>query len=339
MQRNNRILEIDIYKGILIIFVVIGHTLQKSVVGHGGVIMNFIQAIQMPGFMLASGYLSSKKISDFKQLIERIGKSFLSYAVPFFSWFIFVDIILLGKYGSNIVQGLTDLLSHVDLGLWFLWIVFLLSCLSYICNYFISKGCIYKSIISIFLFFIFWILILCFMGIEFLGAKFVLYYSLFYGFGWLIKWTEKWWVNWWNKVSNIMLFISGIIFTYMMFNYNFFYCGYSIEETARRCIAGFLGNLILINICYRFPNQLRKFKFDWLGLYTLEIYVAHCHINNLKQEYELYTLFGLSTFLLNLFTIGVFTAIIIVFIKSVPLLSVLFFGKKEKKKLNNIASG
>ena len=49
-QARNRTL--DIYKGILIILVVIRHVLQYSVTDAGGILTNIIWAIQMPGFTL-----------------------------------------------------------------------------------------------------------------------------------------------------------------------------------------------------------------------------------------------------------------------------------------------
>ena len=55
---------LDIYKGLLIILVVIRHVLQYSVTDEGGILTNTIWTIQMPGFMLVSGYFSARSVEN-----------------------------------------------------------------------------------------------------------------------------------------------------------------------------------------------------------------------------------------------------------------------------------
>ena len=54
-RQAGRNLTLDIYKGLLIILVVLRHVLQYSVSDEGGILTNFIWAVQMPGFMLVEG--------------------------------------------------------------------------------------------------------------------------------------------------------------------------------------------------------------------------------------------------------------------------------------------
>ena len=93
---KTRSLTLDIYKGILIILVVLRHVLQYSVADEGGILTNFIWAVQMPGFMLVAGWFSARKIESLKLTVHRIILSTQYYALPFFSWYFFLNCLLLG---------------------------------------------------------------------------------------------------------------------------------------------------------------------------------------------------------------------------------------------------
>lgn len=138
LRYNNRNTNLDIYKGILIIFVVIRHVLQYSVSDEGGIITNIIWAIQMPGFMFVAGFFSAKKINGIQIVGKRILNSALHYMIPFFSWYILIDILLTGKRERS-VQSVLYIFNHIDSGLWFLWVVFFLSIISNCANYTISS--------------------------------------------------------------------------------------------------------------------------------------------------------------------------------------------------------
>lgn len=84
---NDRKIEFDIMKGILIILVVIGHTSLFSPF--------FIRVIfwfHMPAFFMINGYLTSNWVSlqDSKKLIQKI----LKYVVPYFTYCILLYILM-----------------------------------------------------------------------------------------------------------------------------------------------------------------------------------------------------------------------------------------------------
>ena len=81
----------------------------------------------MPGFMLVSGYFSFREVESGKKLIVGYRKSIERYLLPFVTWFIMISVLLLGDYEHNVLMGLISLASGVDRGLWFIWVVFMLS--------------------------------------------------------------------------------------------------------------------------------------------------------------------------------------------------------------------
>ncbi len=329
-----RNLTLDVYKGVLIVLVVIRHTLQFSVSDEGGMITNFIWAVQMPGFMLVAGYFAARRMDGWSATGKRILLSAQHYALPFFSCFILIDCLCRGGYGRNPITAVTTLLTHVDCGLWFLWVVFVLSIVTTLANLTLTsgKGRILKTAT---------VLITCFgllaglgfcFGIKFLGIKFILYYTVFYGFGWLLRWTEDWWKPWWAKVSNIAVAVALIIFLAIVFNYDLYHAPDNLTGIGLRCIAGFTGNLVLLWCCSKYEDKLAGMKLGWIGLYTLEIYASHIYVSNLMEMRSgFFTVAGFGNFVASLFLTVLFTVIIIAVFKSIPAADFVFYGKKEKK--------
>ena len=338
-KQAGRNLTLDIYKGLLIVLVVLRHVLQYSVSDEGGILTNFIWAVQMPGFMLVAGYFAARKVDSWRGVGQRILLSAQHYALPFFSWFILINCLLRGGYGRNPITAVSMLLTHVDGGLWFLWVVFILSIVTTLANKMLMgvNGKILKTAA---------VLIICFsllagvglaLGINFLGIKYILYYAVFYGFGWLVKWTEDWWKQWWPKVSNVAVTVALIFFLAIVFNYDLYHAPDNLNGIALRCIAGFTGNLVLLWCCGRYEIQLEKTRIGWIGMYTLEIYATHMYVNNLMEKgSSFFTVGGFGNFIASLILTVLFTAIIIAVFKSIPAVDFVLYGKKLKKAENQL---
>lgn len=73
-----RKVEIDIFKAILIILVVVGHSLS-----HETQVNKYIYLFHMPAFFLLSGYLTDFGKEDFIQFVR---KKFFSYVVPYIAY-------------------------------------------------------------------------------------------------------------------------------------------------------------------------------------------------------------------------------------------------------------
>ena len=331
---GRRNLTLDIYKGILIVLVFLRHVLQYSVSDEGGILTNFIWAVQMPGFMLVAGYFAARKEATWSAVSKRILFSAQHYALPFFSWFILINCFLRGGYDRNPITAVSTLLTHVDGGLWFLWVIFILCSVITLANYTLTSGKskILKTAA---------VLIICFgllaglgiaFGINFLGIKYILYYAVFYGFGWLMRWTENWWKNWWPKVSNIFVALALIVFLAIVYNYDLYHAPDTIIGIALRCLAGFAGNLVLLWCCGKYEGQLANMNFGWIGMYTLEVYVTHMYVNNLMEmSGDFFTTTGFGNFVASLILTVFFTVIIIAVFKSIPIIDFVLYGKKEKR--------
>ena len=101
----------------LIVLVVLGHIFEYSVLDwNHNILQNLIWAVQMPGFMLVSGYFSFREVKNRKTLMVSYRKSMERYLLPFLTWFVFVSVLLLGEYDHNVLQGLSSLVWSVDIG-------------------------------------------------------------------------------------------------------------------------------------------------------------------------------------------------------------------------------
>lgn len=89
-QQKNRLLWVDIYKGILIVLMVLGHT--KSP------LLKYIYAFHMAAFFFISGYTTDY---DRYNLFEYIKRKFKTLVIPFFSvnTAFFIGLIILEKIG------------------------------------------------------------------------------------------------------------------------------------------------------------------------------------------------------------------------------------------------
>ena len=310
------------------------HERKHRVSDEGGILTNFIWAVQMPGFMLVAGYFAGRKIDNLRAVGKRILLSCQHYALPFFSWFLLIEVLLLGKNGRNPIIGLGQILIHVDGGLWFLWVVFVLSIIATLANLALSskRGRVIKAA---------GVLIICFglllgigktAGINFIGIKYILYYAIFYGFGWLVMWTENWWKRCWTKVENTVLFLCLLVFLGIVFNYDLYHTGDGIVSIVLRAIAGFTGNAIILAVCCKYESSLCRIRVDWIGKYTLEIYATHMCVNNLMEMGQgFYTVAGFGNFICSLILTTLFTTVIIATFKAIPVADFIFYGKKQKK--------
>lgn len=300
----------------------------------GGILTNIIWAIQMPGFMLVSGYFSARSIENTNELSKRIVCSMQHYALPFLSWWFLVSVLLLGGFDRNVLTAANHIAFHVDSGMWFLWVVFILSIIANICNYISSRNTAYYAVktaaaalVTLGMLGILGILV----GIRFIGIKFILYYFVFYSSGWLIRKTQDTWKQFIDKYSSLIAFVAIVCFSAIVFNYDLYHCEDSVSSIALRCVAGFSGNAVLLWISNKYKEIFERIRLDRIGLYTLEIYTTHMYVNGLMgagNTSGFFTITGFANFTVSLILTTIFTAIFIMFIKSIPLTNFLLYGKK-----------
>ena len=135
MILKKRIEEIDIYKGILIILVVIGHATNQYNI--------YIYQFHMAAFFFISGFLSTIEKDG---LVKFIYKKFMSLKLPLFTVFILMQIFIAILYHSGnyniffddnlqyygFVFNFKEFIFHDRIYLWFLGATWFITVLFYI---------------------------------------------------------------------------------------------------------------------------------------------------------------------------------------------------------------
>ena len=110
-QRNN---SIDAIKGAAILLVMFGHVFVHNHM-EDPYVYDFIKAVQMPLFIIISGYLcgQGRVVSSIKEYGIIIKKRAIAYLVPFFSWLTIMHL-------DNLAVAYKTIFVQLDYGLWFL---------------------------------------------------------------------------------------------------------------------------------------------------------------------------------------------------------------------------
>lgn len=123
-MKNRRILWVDTLKAFTIFMVMLGHCLQF--LGATGILYKYIIMIQMPLFMAISGYCSYKSSLSF----NNIRKRFFQLVIPFFAWPIVWYVVKMD------FSGIADYYMYLplipDTGLWFLYVLFLITIVDFV---------------------------------------------------------------------------------------------------------------------------------------------------------------------------------------------------------------
>ena len=354
---KKRVEWLDILKGVTIILVVLRHIMQSNITDYKtNIVGNFIFAIQMPLFMIVSGYFSvtaSKYYENMTNVLSYIVKRAIRYLLPFFSWFVVIQVFLFGKYDRNLLYALKNLIYNIDLGLWFLYVIFILSVLQilskWICEKFLFNQ-YFRDIISVILTGILLIPLLALglkTGIRFLGINLIIYYYLFFAIGHLffcfneiIKRILKQ-----KKVQISAFVVFGVAIITVCLNFNVANLNDSIIEIFLRVVSAITGCSTVTILVYWMSNMDSKFNniLKFIGKYTLEIYVTHLYFIGLlkKGKYYLFTLQGLGIFTLALGITVVLTVVTIWIIKKIWFLYFILYGKipnnvaKVRNKISN----
>lgn len=129
-QNANRLYYIDNLRGLLILFVILGHCVQYFIADYDhNFLFRFIYSFHMPLFMALSGYVSYSPYNKWKTVSRR----FVQLIVPFFAWLI-VSTISVGN-----ISHFYGTLLKPDNGLWFLWVLFFIILIFKICDELSSK--------------------------------------------------------------------------------------------------------------------------------------------------------------------------------------------------------
>ena len=334
--------SIDAIKGIAIVLVMIGHVFVHNRM-EDAYIYDFIKAVQMPLFMIISGYLCGKgrKISDFKTYGKIMGKRAVSYLVPFFAW-------LTVMHMGNLAEAYQIIFVSLDYGLWFLAILFILTFMVSTAqlaagklrekNYLMSE-CVFWGVYAVLCL---GLVVQIVLGNNFLSPYLTIIYVPFYMLGYVAGNYGKQFFCWGSKESGkidcknsrlfqCMMAVAGIVFLYLVAVKNL-----NSMETRMDVIvqmaASVLGSAAMIYGVFLWKDGKVKAFFAKIGLYTLEIYVIHYHFANIlnfeNRQYDFYTLPGAVFVLISFVAMCAITFAAIWILKKVRIINFLLFGKK-----------
>lgn len=338
---RERNISIDAIKGVAIVLVMIGHVFVHNQM-EDPYIYDFIKAVQMPLFMIVSGYLcgQGRKISDLKTYGKVIGKRAVSYLVPFFSW-------LTLMHWKNLTEAYRRIFFELDFGLWFLAVLFILTLMVYTAqlaagkfrqkNFLLSEMIFWGIYAAMCLVLVMQIL----TGNPFLSPYLTIIYVPFYMMGYVAGNYGKQFFCWGsreagkidcknNRLFQCMMALASVAFLYLVIVKNL----NSMEtrmDVIIQMVASLLGSMAIIYGVFLWKDGMVKEFFAKIGLYTLEIYVIHYHfasILNFKNEvYNFYTLQGAVFVMISFVAMCGITFACVWFMKKVKIVDFLFFGK------------
>ncbi len=340
-QRNS---SIDAVKGIAIVLVMVGHVFVHNHM-EDPYLYDFIKAVQMPLFMMISGYLCGigRKIKDLKAYGKVMGKRAVSYLVPFFAWLTIMHL-------DDLVKAYRTIFVQLDYGLWFLAVLFILTFMVYTAQLVAGSFWDRKPVVAEL---IFWAVYGCLClvlvvqiiaGNPLFSPYLTIIYVPFYMAGYIVGAYGKKLLCWGTKEAEKLdcknnrfvqaaVMVIRLAFLYLVFAFNL----NSMEsklDTIIQMAASFLGSTAIIYdvLCAKDGNL--KNLFAKIGGYTLEIYVIHYHFANMlnfyDKQYDFYTLEGFLFVIVSFVAMSAVTFAVIWMMKKVKVLDILLFGKNRK---------
>lgn len=191
-KTENRNQFVDIMRGIAMLLVVLGHTMTGCTVdSQKSFIFNIIWSLQMPLFILISGYVTkySRPISNSKGLWKYVKRRTVAYMLPWAVWSFLVRGII---FGEDDFLNVKHLLWNMDSGYWFLATIWTISMIFGIASFVaerLSKENLLKRQIVLLGFYLVGMILLvgigAILGLSFFAIKLTLYYMPFYYAGFL----------------------------------------------------------------------------------------------------------------------------------------------------------
>lgn len=337
--------SIDAVKGLAIVLVMLGHVFVHNHM-EDDYLYDLIKAVQMPLFMIISGYLSGagRKIENFPMYVQVMKKRATAYLVPFFTW-------LTVKHFGNLAAAYRRIFFELDFGLWFLAVLFLLTLFVSTAQLAAAKLRTKRPVLSEMIFWLvyggFCIVLLgqCIVGNTFLSPSLTLLYVPFYMLGYVTGNYGKSRLCWGtkesgkldcknNRIIQISAGAAGILFLFLVVLKDLDSMA-TKAEILTQMAASLLGSAAIIYAVLWWKEGRGKAFFAKLGQYTLEIYVIHYHFASLlnvsDKQYDFYTPEGALFVAGSFLVMSALTCVCVWVMKKIKIVDFLFFGKMNRK--------
>lgn len=327
-QRN---VLIDAAKGLGILLVVLGHAVQKNTPDFDNLTFRIIYSFHMPLFMFLSGCVA--KYNNAQTLTKNITR----LVVPFLAWYFLVGYpvqwALTGQLPDFVAYAYA-LFKSPDVGLWFLWVLYLCHCALYLVTTVHHRWGIVPAVIVF--------LVIELAPVRVLGYGLFAWHIVFFTAGFLfIKYKDRL-VKYRYPILAIAVITYALLFPYWQFVSNdrvlnaiagfpAFITGHPRFLYIFRYAVAFSGITIVLGIVH-FLIRIKSISrtLALAGLYTLEIYVSHQLFLGLQ--------FGETMWqrVVTCFVIALSLSLVVAFVlKKIPVVKTLFYGLRPAKPTSN----
>ena len=278
---KNRNLLLDISKMIAMVFIVIGHVVQRSITGYtSNWISSFFLVIGVPIYFLISGIAINyrKPLTPLGFLYDVIKRALM------YMWPVVLFLLLrVGFYRQwpTFNEAFSDFIDYPGWGLWVLWLLVWFNAfidVSLLVSYFLPKW--KKLIVSITLVIAFVIFIILrnnntIPNYHFIGYDYFVIYTPIFFVGYLVGDKIFTYINKWISIIGIVLGLAGMI-CISLWTTPMYSSGYHVEEHLYifypACLCAFM-------FYYGVSTLLSKVKvgsiIGFMGQFTLECYFLH----------------------------------------------------------------
>lgn len=287
---KERLVWADAARGLLILLVVLGHTLQHGDYEHN-VVWNVIYSFHMAAFFAISGYVSYRP----EIRLNTIGRRAKQLLLPFFIWS-FIQSLCLQKTGWQ----LFDFIVYPDMGFWFVYVLFFITMLMMLFNA-LAMSLNINSIYVIGGGNLLLISLMVLFGWRSFGFQFIAFYFFFYALGFFIKRFDIRFSFSWSIILGVCWLITAV-----------FWHGHEVPKpllgltmipssiliNGYRFLTATLGSLFVLGLSpFIFKSEERMLNrvLCYLGISSLGIYIIHMFVAHMIDYYNLLGCYFTST--------------------------------------------
>lgn len=332
---------VDIMRGIAMLLVVLGHTMTGCTVdSQKSFLFNIVWSLQMPLFILISGYVTkySRSVCDSKGLWKYVKRRTIAYMLPWAVWSFLVRGLIFGQY---CFFNIKNLLWSMDSGYWFLATIWTISMVFGVASYLAErngKSSEIRKQVTLLLCYLAGMILLVAIGmvtgLSFFAIRLTLYYMPFYYAGYLygqvddrLLSTEKG-----KKVVDCGVAVCFAIWLFVILRFSLYEMSDSGLAIILRAATSLAGCIAVCGLCSGIFSEKSGGGIMWIGEHSLEVYIIHYLLLNLIKLENIPTIYspsGLALVLTNYLVTILLVVLIIMAIGKNSILKFVLIGKRN----------